>query len=170
MQYRDIEAWKDTAIMRNTGYGYGLAKLQLFCFPGPVQVAGQRKDDCGTEPFFFPDQNEADRGCEYFYGVACVFTTYAGELYNSFLNMDECRHLVEFGQRLRAYMFRTAAEWSEAAVLENENWERLREDAKHALSELGESLPAEPPALDIAALINPHEFRTSKEARRLLDS
>jgi hypothetical protein len=159
--------------MSTLGYPHAVAALQFFSFPGPAQGESWRTRHQDFPRLFFPEQSEADRGCDYFFGVACVFKTYRNSLYDRFLSMEEAEekagHLGDFNHRLNFFMQDgTAAEWSAAGVLEGECWERLRVDAQKALNELGESLPNEPPVFDIEALISPAEFRTSDEARRLL--
>lgn len=155
--------------MKSQGYMHALAGLQFFCFPGSVQVESWRTNYRVTTNFFFPEKNETDCGCEYFFGVACVFITYAGALYDTFLSTDEIEHLPEFHRRLNDHMLKPAKDWSEVSVIESKNWERLRECAKMAIDELHESLPSQPQVFDIEALISPTEFRTSDEAKRLLE-
>ncbi len=155
---------------------HGVAALKFFCFPGPAQVSSWHKVAQKPQLPFFPKGDDSDRACNYFFGVACVFITYASDVYDRYAAMD-CRHLTEFHERLDAYMFQPAERWSESAVLGSgesephllQNWERLRSDARKVLNDLGEALPSEPPEFDIPALVNLDEFRTTEEARRILE-
>lgn len=154
---------------------YGLAALEFFCFPGEVQVASWRKMEGRAQLDFFPEKSKLDRGCNYFFGVACVFVTYASDVYDLFPSEDDCKHLTEFHERIDAYMFQPSDMWSESAVLEEagshlmQNWERLRNDARKVLGDLGKTLPSEPPEFDIPALVDLDEFRTTENARRILE-
>jgi hypothetical protein len=155
--------------MSELAYAHGLAALQFFSFHGAAQTASWNADQLNATPIFFQEQREEDTGCDHFVGIGYVFITYAGALFNEFTSTNECKNLSEFHQRLNGYMFQGAASWSATAVTKSQNWDLLREDAKRALDELCEPVPTKPPTFNISDLINPDEFRTSKESRQLLD-
>jgi hypothetical protein len=147
----------------------GIAALQFFSLDASEQVKSWRSHGAAAQHDFFPDQREQDRGCDYFYGVACVFKTYGGVLYDKFLSVEDADHLEDFNHRLNVFMQEgTAAAWSEVGVHKEEVWENLRLDARKALDQVGEPLSPEPQNFDIVALISPDEFRTTEETRAIL--
>ncbi len=163
----------------NPGYAYGLGALQFFASPGEAQAASWHKVANQNLPWFFSEHVQTDRSACYFFGVGCVWTTYKNYLYD--------RHHDKFGPRELDFDFGAlsdfnhfegvhacngdAASWSEAALFEmgNDMWEGLREYARRALAELGETLPTEAPTFIIADLVNPDEFRTSDAVMEILE-
>jgi hypothetical protein len=146
-----------------------VAALRFFSLSGPVQIAIRRESRTGREPTFFRDSATGDDAPGFFLGVACVFKTNQGLIYEG-IDDDAVREtLTDFVHRLNVAMNdSSAADWSEAAVFQDRLWHALRKDAAKAIRDLGLDPVAEVPRFDIAALINPDEFRTSDEVRRIL--
>ena len=148
--------------------------LKFFCFSGEEQVTSLRNINMGVQPVFFSKQSEDEKGCDYFIGVACVFISHGMELVDEYVDAEEiekkAEHFLDFRHLLNVMMVtEDAARWAPKSVLEDERWERLRAYARKALNERGESLPSEPPTFNVAELIDPDDFRTTEEARRLLE-
>lgn len=155
--------------MSNEGYRRALNALQFFCFEGDRQVESIKMPKAKA-PVFFTKSEEKDIGCDYLLGVACVFITYKGHLYDNLSSVEDADRLEDFAHRLIILMHHgSAAEWSASSAQNAAVWKRLREDARAALQQLGETVPNDAPDFDIEALINPDEFRVSNEVRTLLD-
>lgn len=138
---------------------FGLpAELQIQSLEGAKEYPGLRFFDC------------ADPACNYFYGVASVFKTYSGELLDSYVDADEADALQDFIHRLNVLMCNaTASDCSEGAVRTSDTWEKLRLDARRALSELGEAIPAGIPTFNVALLVALDEFVPREDVRNVLE-
>ena len=150
-------------------YRIGVDALQFFGAEPSEQLRSYRRLNAVSQPNFFPQKRDEDLGCDYFFGVACVFKTFAGSLSDKFLSAEDADHLEDFNHRLNVFMQDgTAAEWSEAGVVEGIVWQALPDNARQALDQLGEPVAREAAIFDIDALIDPDEFRTTAAAKTLL--
>ena len=151
-------------------YQTALSALQFFAMSAEEQIESARAGATGDEPKFFSGYTGADRDCNYFMGVACIFKTYQGELFERIASDDGQDALSDFVHRLNVDMYshRNPSDWSGGAVRAGQMWAKLREDARKALILLSESIPLELPKFDVSALINVNDFLPSQEAKRLL--
>ncbi|UXI66432.1 hypothetical protein [Tahibacter amnicola] len=137
--------------------------LMVFCFDGEEQVASLSRVSVPAFPCYFDDQDFGNIGSDYFYGVACVFKTYVGALWDIFPGDADASALMDFNHRLDVFMAHAnAASCSAAAVLSSDDWRRLRNDARRAAQELDIQIPERIPILDVGALVSPTEFRGSQ--------
>lgn len=156
--------------MRNEGYVNALSALQFFCFEGDMQVDSLDRLGKVEVPVFFPSAGADAKGCDYFFGVAGVLKTYIGYLFDHLGGNDSAEHLEALSERIGGLMLSAEAnKWSEGGVKSLPIWNQIRSDAKRALRTLGEPLPDVIPVFNIAALIDPDEFRTTDEARQYLE-
>jgi hypothetical protein len=113
-------------------YNRAVSALQFFGLELPEQLESLVNAPA-EQPRFFSKQLDVDRGCDYFFGVACVFKTYKRALYDKFVSAEEAGRIGDFNHRLDVFMQDgTAAEWS-VEGLGSDTWRYLRTDAKKAL-------------------------------------
>jgi hypothetical protein len=151
---------------KDRSYAIGLAALQFFALGAVKQVTAWQSKSGTSVPTFF-ESGGADS--DYFFGIACVFKTYVGAIYDKFALAEDADQVQDFDHRLTVFMQDgTSSEWSAIGVRDSEIWALLRRDATRALVQLNELVTSEVASFDIAALIDPSEFRTSAAAKAIL--
>lgn len=148
---------------------HALSSLCFFGLPAARQIESWRRThNSFPVPKFFRDNDIEVGAADYFFGVACVFTTYKSVIYDE-ISSENYELMEDFTHRLGWMMHAgRSIEWSAEAVLSDVAWERLRADAIKLAELLGSSMPADTPIFDVSALVDPDEFITSDEARKLL--
>jgi len=151
------------------GYGAALAALCFFGADALAQISASREHQ-GKLPLFFDGETPAMTN--FVMAVHAVLLTYKRSLYEVHQGEDgdELVELEDFTHRLSVLVCREGQDfWSEASVRSSPDWALLRRDARKALSRLGRAPATEGLRFDFDAAIDPDAFRTSPEARRLLD-
>jgi len=149
-----------------------LDALRFFASEGDLQLAiAEQAASKGTPAFF----GQGDEGCgieDYLVGVACIFSTYLGALLDQVLGERANDAFEDFSHRLLVLMGEGRVEaWDRSAVVGGGVWVRLRKEALRALEELGLEFADDERVVEfkIDDLIDPDEFRTTPDAKRLLD-
>lgn len=153
------------------GYRNAMNGLAFFGYPAEKQASGSR---LARVQFHVPklfNRNDGETSeSSYNIGVACVFKTYQGFIYDEVVTDEASECLEGFNHRLNCMMHtKSASDWSEAAMLQSESWRKLRAEARKALEAIGSTLPEVIPAFDLESLINADEFVTSEAVLRLLE-
>ncbi|HPF72464.1 MAG TPA: hypothetical protein PLX09_02560 [Xanthomonadaceae bacterium] len=142
--------------------------LRFFSLPAVDQLAIGRSFRTKSDPVFFdPDHFEGN----FFFGMACAFVTYKGALLDEFESEADAETLLDFSHRLAVLMHgATGEEWADLALLQSDDWQRLRRDACRAVLELHaeDRLDGETFEFNISELINADDFRTTDAAKDVL--
>jgi hypothetical protein len=149
-------------------YVLAVNALRFFSLPASSQVRGF-KQHVGEVPLLLESSIVPGAG-DYFRSVHAVFITYVGFIYDRFQSSEDALAINEFKRLVDELACYEGGEfWSEHGTLTSERWAEMRTLASRAMAELGEQTSSEPPRFDFESEINPHEFRTSDDVRRLLD-
>ena len=156
---------------REDGYRNAMNALAFFSFPAEKQASSSRLARVQFHvPKLFNSIDSETSESSYNIGVACVFKTYQGFIYDEVVTDEASECLEGFNHRLNCMMHtESASDWSEAAMLQNESWRKLRAEAGKALEAIGNTLPEVVPVFNLGALINADEFVTSEVVLRLLE-
>ncbi len=156
--------------LKNPSLRIAKRALRFFALPADDQMMIWRNHGVGPVPNFFEEDDAASPESNYFLGIACVFTTYKGALFDEADGDQACEALQDFSHRLAVAMHNAAREWTGSAVMQSDTWQSLRHDASRALDELGITIhePAGTLEFDIDRLIDPDEFRTTQSAKDIL--
>jgi hypothetical protein len=147
-------------------YCRAIAALRFFALVPEKQLQAF-EDHRGEIPLFGARSGSPGVG-DFLVAVYGVFTTYLGAIYDQFQSSEEAERVNDFRHHLNVLACPPDADvWCADGIL-LEEWAELRRRAADALSELKEPATPIPPQFDFAEWINPDEFRTSDEARRLL--
>ena len=145
--------------------------LQFFSCSGERQVATwEIARNKYQLPRLFSGDSKPATESDYFIGVGCAFKTYLGFIYDYVLSQHATESLEALNHRLSVMMHtESEVDWSAVSILNEVVWQKLRAEAKNALSTLGIVASDVAPIFDLENLIDPTEFRTSDEVRKLLE-
>ena len=156
--------------------GFDEAKLiavdcvRFFCLSGDEQMTSWRiaKNEFKLPRMLYDESREVVIG-DYMRGVFGVFYTYSWVFHEMDISESVLDIFYDFKGRLDVMSCVGESDLSSSAILNDVAWDKLRKDAKLFLNELGELPDVNLPIFDIGSLINPDEFRTSDEVRKLLE-
>lgn len=144
--------------------------VKFFCLSGDGQMTSWRiaNNEFKLPRMLYGESCRVVVG-DYISGVFGVFYTYLWVFHEMDLSEDVLERFYDFKGRLDVMSCAGENDLSSSAILNDIAWEKLRKDAKLFLDGLGEGVDVNIPIFDVGNLINPDEFRTSDEVRKLLE-
>lgn len=144
--------------------------IRFFCFSGAEQMASWRiaRNEFKLPRALYDDSGQVTIG-DYLNGIVGVLYTYMWVFHEMNISEKALEIFYDFKHRLDVMSCTEGEGWSSHAIIHDVSWGKLRADASVFLKELGEVNSKDPPVFDVGNLINIDEFRTSNEARKLLE-
>jgi hypothetical protein len=154
----------------NLGAKFALDSVRFFSCTGIEQVNSFSSKAPQAFPRLFDGDDVLPTESDYFFGVACVFVTYRNFFFEVF-DLDEkaLEALDDFDYRIKIMMnSKVESDWAIAAIMSSAIWEKLRGDGQLLLRTLNQEQAKIAPIFDLFHQIEPSEFRTSDEVRKML--